>query len=58
MALNPFYSISEAAKILGISEEMVRILLGSGKIKGLKINGVWKIPQSSLSQQRKELFDK
>lgn len=58
MALNPFYSISETAKILEISEEMVRILLISGKIKGLKINGIWKIPQSSISKNRKELFEK
>jgi excisionase family DNA binding protein len=57
MNVNPFYSISEAAKILKISEEMVRILLSSGKIKGLKINGTWKIAKSSLPPKHLE-FEK
>lgn len=59
MDVNPFYTISETAKILKISEEMVRILLRSGNIKGIKINGIWRIPKSSLQKKfGKELFEK
>jgi excisionase family DNA binding protein len=59
MDVNPFYSISETAKILKISEEMVRILLRSGKIKGIQMNGIWRIHKSSLPQKpARELFEK
>jgi excisionase family DNA binding protein len=51
MVVSPFYSISETAKILKISEEKVSLLLVSGKLKGLKLNGKWRIPKSSLPQK-------
>ncbi|MDD4400507.1 MAG: helix-turn-helix domain-containing protein [Desulfitobacteriaceae bacterium] len=49
-----FYSIGETARILKISEEMVCILLSSGKIKGVKINGIWKIAKSSFQKTHLE----
>ena len=62
MVVSPFYSISsisETAKILKISEEKVSLLLVSGKLKGLKLNGIWRIPKSSLPQKMgKESFEK
>lgn len=59
MDVSPFYSISETAKILEISEEMVQTLLRSGKIKGVKINGISRILKTSLPPIRsKELFEK
>jgi hypothetical protein len=59
MGVSPFYSISETARILEISEEMVCILLVSRKLKGLKLNGIWRIPKSSLPHKpERKLFEK
>jgi excisionase family DNA binding protein len=48
------WSVSQAAKLLGISGRRVRKLLEEGRIKGKKLNGTWVV--LSLVYKRKRKF--
>ena len=50
-----FYSVSEAAEILGISRVAVHKKIKTGEIKGDKIGSVFIIPKESLLPHIKEL---
>lgn len=39
--MEKLYTVKEAAKELGISEQRVRRLLAEGRIKGKKLGGTW-----------------
>jgi len=41
-------SVSEAARMLGISLDGVYRLLYSGKLEGSKIDGKWQIPNATI----------
>ena len=47
--LQEYLTLSEASKILGMTEECVRRLCTNGKIKGaIKFGRTWAIPRSSI----------
>ena len=48
------WSVKEAAKELGISEQRVRKLLAEGRIKGKKLNGTWIVLRLSYTKKRGE----
>jgi excisionase family DNA binding protein len=45
-----FYSLKQAAKLLGISERTLRRQLESGKFRGYKVGRQWKIPKSMIDR--------
>jgi excisionase family DNA binding protein len=45
---NYYYTITEIATLLQVSEEMIREKVRSGVIKGIKIGKVWRIPEENL----------
>lgn len=46
------WSVKEAAKALGISEQRVRKLLAEGRIKGKKIGDTWVVLELSYTKKR------
>ena len=46
------WSVKEAAKRLGISEQRVRKLLSEGRIKGKKLDGTWVVFELSYTKKR------
>ena len=44
----PFYTLSEAARILGVHRQTVARALNSGAIRGVKLNRTWRIPDTEL----------
>ena len=46
------WSVKEAAKELGISEQRVRKLLAEGRIKGKKLDGTWVVLKLSYTKKR------
>jgi DNA (cytosine-5)-methyltransferase 1 len=54
---NYFYGISEVSDHLGISQKTVRRHIASGKLKSLKIGGVYRIPKDSLESFINNLDD-
>lgn len=40
----------QASEILGFTQDHVRLLLREGKIKGVKIGKVWRIPESEIKR--------
>jgi len=46
------WSVREAAKELGISEQRVRKLLAEGRIKGKKLDGTWVVLKLSYTRKR------
>lgn len=44
-------SVSEAAKKLGIALDSVYRLLYSGKLRGVKTDGKWRIPVSAVEER-------
>lgn len=47
------YSVDETAEILGIHPMTVRKWLTAGKIRGVKVGRLWRIPESSLQELAK-----
>jgi acetyl-CoA synthetase len=45
-----FYSIEEAAGLLHVSQKALRDWLRAGKIRGVKLGRVWRIPESALDE--------
>lgn len=52
-----FYTVPEAAKLLGISERVLRDKLKSGVIKGYKFLGKWFIFKEDLAKAIKGKSD-
>jgi excisionase family DNA binding protein len=50
------WSVQQAAKEMGISEQRVRKLLSEGRIKGRKLDGTWIV--TSLKYKRKHNYPK
>ena len=46
------WSVKEAARRLGISEQRVRKLLAEGRIKGKKLDGTWVVVELSYKKKR------
>jgi excisionase family DNA binding protein len=44
-----FYTVKEAAEILGISEFTVRVWLRDGKIIGKRVGRLWRINKESVN---------
>ena len=44
------YSIEEAAAIMGISPQTLGKWLRAGRIRGVKLGRVWRIPESALDE--------
>lgn len=40
-SMKQIYSVNEAARLMGISEPRVRVLLAQGRIQGFKMGGTW-----------------
>jgi excisionase family DNA binding protein len=40
----------QASEILGFTQDHMRLLLRTGKIKGVKIGKVWRIPESEIKR--------
>jgi excisionase family DNA binding protein len=40
----------QASEILGFTQDHMRLLLREGKIKGVKIGKVWRIPESEIKR--------
>lgn len=56
-SVEKFYSTSQAAPILGISERALRNLLSKGELKGAfreRANGPWKIPNGTITLWKQE----
>lgn len=47
------YSVQQAAKIFGISDSHCRRLLGTGKIKGIKLGHDWVVTTLKYKRKRK-----
>jgi len=45
------FSIEEAAKILGVSEKTIRRYIKDGKIKAVKVDGKYVIPEGEVSRE-------
>jgi excisionase family DNA binding protein len=45
------YSIEEAAKTLGVSEKTIRRYIRDGKIKAIKVDGRYSIPEGEISRE-------
>ncbi|MGA2669920.1 MAG: hypothetical protein ABSF21_00660 [Dehalococcoidia bacterium] len=46
------WSVKQAAKSLGISEQRVRKLLAEGRIKGKKLDHTWVVLELSYTKKR------
>ncbi|PSL08155.1 excisionase family DNA binding protein [Haloactinopolyspora alba] len=46
--------VSEAARVLGVSETRVRKLLRQGALRGRRVSGVWLLDPASVEQRRRE----
>jgi len=46
------WSVKDAAKELGISEQRVRKLLAEGRIKGKKLNHTWVVFKPTYTKKR------
>ena len=44
------YSVDEAAEILGVHPMTIRKWLPVGKIRGVKVGRLWRIPESALDE--------
>ncbi len=49
----PLYSISEAKKLLGISDDTVRRMIKDGELDAVKVRGTWRIHRESLEKYLK-----
>lgn len=47
------FPVDETAEILGIHPMTVRKWLTAGKIRGVKVGRLWRIPESSLQELAK-----
>ena len=47
------WSVKEAARLMGISEQWVRKLLAEGRIKGRKLDGTWVVLELSYTRKRR-----
>ncbi|MGB9682815.1 MAG: helix-turn-helix domain-containing protein [bacterium] len=45
------YSIEEAAKALGLSEKTIRRYIKDGKIKAIKVEGRYSIPEGEIARE-------
>ena len=43
-----FFSVSEVARLLGVSPKTVRRWINAGKLGATKIEGMWKVPRREL----------
>lgn len=50
MAAEKMYSVDEAAEILGVHPMTIRKWLPVGKIRGVKVGRLWRIPESALDE--------
>ena len=50
MTAEKLYSIEEAAAIMGISPQTLGKWLRAGRIRGVKLGRVWRIPESALDE--------
>lgn len=53
---NPLLSVAQVAKIFAVKPYTVRMWLKSGKLKGRKVNGQWKVLKSDMIQHLQEQF--
>jgi excisionase family DNA binding protein len=47
-----FYTLKQAAMLLGVSERTLRRLLEAGKFRGYKLGRQWRIPKSMIDRMR------
>ncbi len=45
-----FYAVKELSKILGLSEQGVRIYLKKGRLKGVKIGRHWWVSEKNINK--------
>lgn len=50
MTVEKMYSVEEAAAIIGIHPVTLRKWLPLGKVRGVKVGRVWRIPESALEE--------
>lgn len=50
MTAEKLYSIEEAAGVMGISPITLGKWLRAGKVRGVKLGRVWRIPESALDE--------
>lgn len=48
-----FYTVDEAAELLGVHRHTVQARLRDGSLSGKKLSGVWRIYKDSLFQEGK-----
>lgn len=53
MTVEKMYSVEEAAAIIGIHPVTLRKWLPLGKVRGVKVGRVWRIPESALEEMAK-----
>jgi len=46
----PLYSINEATKLLGVSDDTIRRMIASGELDAVKVRGQWRIRRESLEK--------
>ena len=51
--MNEIYSVKQAAKLMGISEPYLRVLLARGEVKGRKLDGTWLVLDLNYKRQRR-----
>ena len=54
MDRDEFYTVSEAAKVLGLGERRVRQLVSEGEVEGERVGNVWQIFRHSVHSFRDE----
>ena len=50
MTAERLYSIEEAAAVMGISPITLGKWLRAGKVRGVKLGRIWRIPESALDE--------
>ena len=54
MDRDEFYSVSEAAKVLGLGERRIRQLVSEGEVEGERVGNAWQIFRHSVHSFRDE----
>jgi excisionase family DNA binding protein len=52
---DPLYPTAKVAEILGLTAETIRDWISAKKIRGIKVNGYWRVPRSEVIRVANEL---
>lgn len=51
-----FYSTAKVARMFGITTETVRDWISVGKLEGVRINGMWRIPHAAVVELANSVY--